>query len=70
MGFFGVAVTKIRKNDNVTFLFKEQLPIILRPRDLAYFMVGVAYVPGLMNDEVTRDMYERGLVEKRTFLIR
>jgi hypothetical protein len=33
-------------------------------------MVGGAHVSGVMVDEVTGDMYERGLVEKRTFLIR
>ena len=70
MGFFGVAVAKVRKNDNVTFLFGECLPIILRPRGLSYSMVGAAHVSGVLVDEVTGDMYEKGLVEKRTFLIR
>jgi hypothetical protein len=70
MGFFGVAVATVRENDDVTFLFGERLPIILRPRGLFYSMVGAAHVSGVMDDEVTGDMYERGLVEKRTFLIR
>jgi hypothetical protein len=70
MGFFGVAVAKVRENDNVTFLFGECPPIILRPRGLSYSMVGAAHVSGVMVGEVTGDMYERGLVEKRTFLIR
>jgi hypothetical protein len=70
MGFFGVAVAKVRKNGNVTFLFGELLPIILRPQGLSYSMVGATYVSGVMVDDVTGDMYERGLVGKRTFLIR
>lgn len=70
MGFVGVAVARVRKNDSVTFLFGEVLPTILRPRGSSYNMVGAAYVSGIMNDELTGDMYQSGLVEKRTFLIR
>lgn len=70
MGFFGVAVATVRKNDSVTFLFGESIPIILQPGGLSYCMVGGAHVSGVMDDEVTGDMYESGLVEKRTFLIR
>ena len=70
MGFFGFAVAKVRKNDNVTLLFGETHPVILRPRGSSYSMVGATYVSGVMVNEVTGDMYERGLVEKRTFLIR
>jgi hypothetical protein len=69
-GFFGVAVTKIRENDSVTFLFGESLPIVLRARGLSYCMIGAAHVSGVMNDMVTGDMYDKGLVEKRTFRIR
>jgi hypothetical protein len=70
MGFFGVAVTRSRKNDCVTFVFGQKLPMILWPRGSSYCMVGAASVSGVMHDEVTGDMYENGLVEERTFLIR
>lgn len=70
MGLFGVAVEKVRENDCVTFLFGDRLPIILRPRGLSYNMVCAANVPNVNDDEVTGYLYKKGLVEKRTFLIR
>jgi hypothetical protein len=70
MGFFGVTVEKVRKNDNITFLFGEKVPIVLRSQDSSYTMVGAAYVSGVMNGELTCDMYQSGLIEKRTFHIR
>jgi hypothetical protein len=44
MGFVGVVVTRVCKNDVVTHLFEENLPIILRPRLNSYVMVGAAHV--------------------------
>jgi hypothetical protein len=70
MGFVGVAVARVRKNDSVTFLFGEIAPTILRPRGFSYNMVGAAYVSGIMHGELTGDMYQSGLIKERTFLIR
>jgi hypothetical protein len=60
MGFCGIAVSKVRKNDSVTFLFGETIPTILRPRGLPYSMVCASYVSGIMNGELIDDMYENG----------
>lgn len=70
MGFDGLAVGRVRLNDSVTFLFGEILPKILRPRGKSYGVVGAAYVSGIMNGELTVDMYENGFVEKTSFIIR
>ncbi|KAH8596691.1 heterokaryon incompatibility protein-domain-containing protein [Bisporella sp. PMI_857] len=70
IGFVGTAVSRVRKNDAVTVLFGERLPVVLQPRGVAYSMVCAAYVSGIMGDELTGEMYKKGLVEKKTFLIR
>jgi hypothetical protein len=70
IGFVGVAVTKVRKNDSVTFLFGERLFTILRPQGLSYTMVGAAYVSGILDGEESSDIYRKGLVKETTFLIR
>ncbi|KAH8597707.1 heterokaryon incompatibility protein-domain-containing protein [Bisporella sp. PMI_857] len=70
MGFCGVAMERVRKNDSVTILFGELFPIILRPRGVSYSMVCAAYVSGIMDGELTGDMYKNGVVKKRTFIIR
>jgi hypothetical protein len=70
MGFFGMIGARVCKGDTVSFLFGEELPIVLRPQGSFYTMLGAANVSGVMNGEVTRDMYQKGLVEKTTFLIR
>ena len=59
----------IRKDDTVSLLFGEQLPIILRSQDSFYTMLGAANVSGVMKGEVT-GMFREGLVEETTFLIR
>ena len=70
MGFVGTAVGRVRMNDSVTFLFGETLPTILRPRGNSYSVVGAAYVSGIMNGELTDEMYKTGFVEKTSFIIR
>jgi hypothetical protein len=70
MGFFGMTGARVCKGDTVSFLFGEELPIVLRPQGSLYTMLGAANVSGVMNGEVTGDMYQKGLVEKTTFLIR
>jgi hypothetical protein len=69
MGFVGTAVSSVYKDDVVTCLFGEMLPVILRPQEASYRMISTAYVSGLMRDDVPGDMCEKGLVEKTTFLI-
>lgn len=69
MGFFGIAVARVCKNDCVTFIFREALPIVLRPRGSSYIMVSAASVSGVMNGEAA-DICQSGLVEETTFLIR
>jgi hypothetical protein len=70
MGFVGIAVARVREHDIVTFLFGETLTTVLRPRGVSYNMVGAACVSGIMNGELTEELYESGLVEKTTFIIR
>lgn len=68
MGFVGLAVTKVCKNDRVTVLFGEILPIILRPRFEHYRVIGAAYVSGIMNGELLK-LYEEGFVKEAIFTI-
>ena len=70
MGFVGLTRASVRKDDTVSLIFGEQVPIVLRSQGSFYNMLGKANVSGVMNDEMTGDMYRSGLVEKTTFLIR
>lgn len=70
MSFVGVAVTRVRKIDVVTYLFGETKPTILRPRLNSYTMLDAAYVSGIMAAEQTHDLYENELLKETTFVIR
>jgi hypothetical protein len=69
LGFAGVAVAPVRKNDIVTILSGEKKPIMLRPQSASYIMLGAGYVTGISDGQML-DLYRRGLVEKTVFKIR
>ena len=70
LGFAGITVGRIRPNDVVTILFGERLPIILRPQGASFKMIGAAYVSGITKGEVTPEMYDSGIMEETTFVLR
>ena len=70
IGFIGFGVRRVCIDNRVTFVFGEDCPTILRLQGDSYSVIGAAYVPGIINGELTGKMYETGLVVATEFIIR
>lgn len=55
-GYVALAPADTRKGDVVCILFDCHVPLVLRPRDDHYEMIGESYVHGVMHGEAMKDM--------------
>jgi hypothetical protein len=67
LGYFGHAPYQWQTGDIVWILFGSQFPMILRPEDGHFFLVGHCYVHGIMDSEALEEMDLKK--ETRTFVI-
>jgi len=68
-GFVGIGARNIRRGDIITFLFDTVLPVVLRPCDGHYKIVGCAYVSGFMEVEWLDFYIYTGQLEGKQFRI-
>ncbi len=50
-GYLGVGSRTLTRNDKIYVLFGCNVPLVLRPRDRQYELIGECYVHGIMNGE-------------------
>ena len=50
-GYLGVGSRTLTRNDKIYVLFGCNVPVVLRPRDRQYELIGECYVHGIMNGE-------------------
>lgn len=55
-----------KPGDLICVMFGGRFPLVLRPVDGGYHLIGDAYVHGIMNGESLQD-YEKGVYSKRVF---
>jgi hypothetical protein len=79
-GFFGTCVPDTREDDVVAILFGSPVPFVLRPapqhvelkissKRPIYYLVGAAYVGGIMNGEMVDELYCEDLMDSTTFFL-
>ena len=68
-GFAGVGVRGIEVDDVVTLLYGASRPVVLRPYQGFYRLVGCAYVSGLTDNKLLDDALTRGDLKAKEFEI-
>jgi hypothetical protein len=75
-GFIGTCVPASRAGDVAAIIFGSPSPFILRPvagnenEEQSYWLIGSAYVGGIMDGEMVDQLYCEDLMDSTTFLIR
>ncbi|KAH8662385.1 heterokaryon incompatibility protein-domain-containing protein [Xylariales sp. PMI_506] len=67
IGFVGVGASQIEVGDMVTWIFGTTAPLVLRPSQGGYRIVGSAYVSGLMDTDLLDHLYEGLTSREMTF---
>ncbi|KAF2243533.1 HET-domain-containing protein [Trematosphaeria pertusa] len=79
-GFCGTCVPDAREGDVVVILFGPPVPFVLRPvpqdagentgpRRSNHYLIGAAYVGGIMNGEMVDELYCEDLMDSTTFFL-